>query len=362
LAKNYSAHSWEYGATVQAALEVNNPELSVFSSNAFPNGRLPKAPKKVDGLGFAKKHIRLNKNTLANGEGAMGDPASLGVGALLLGQAANGNSSYTKAARKQKVYVMRQSPRFYNGALSQRRDVAELWADNVFMSPPFLAYYAVSTNNATLLRMAVQQCGLYRNVLQANTTASWHGLWTHIVGPQSQSLGVWATGNGWAALGMVRVLATVKSWNVSDSWQTEQAQLTTWIGEIMTGLANVQSDKNTGLLKNYLVGGASSASDTSIQWFGDGAGTAALVAAALRFAVLVPSTASSMVKLTKPLRAALIANTNATTGVISPVVNPYNWYDSTPYTKVSPEAQAFLAMAGSAWRDCIAAKVCKLGS
>lgn len=364
LAKSLSSHSWEWGTTIQASLEVNNPELSVFNANAFPNGKVPFVSgtgQKIDGLAYAKQKIQTNGPALADGAGAIGDPASMGVGAILLGSATSSKNAIYKSAAQRQLNTVLAAPKYYNGALSQRADVAELWADNMFMTPPFLAYSAVAGNNVTLLRQAINQCGLYRQVLQANTTANWKGLWTHIVGPQSQTLGIWATGNGWAALGMVRVLATVKHWRTSSSWSTEQSQLIQFILEIINGAKSVPVDPQTGFYRNYIVGNSDSQNNNTIVWFGDGAGTAALTAAALRLAVLQPSLATQMISFAKPLLTALAKNTNSN-GLLSPTVNPLDWYTTTPYTSGSPEGQAFISMAGAAWRDCINAGICTSSS
>ncbi|PWN34604.1 uncharacterized protein FA14DRAFT_32030 [Meira miltonrushii] len=360
LAKSLSSHSWEWGTTIQASLEVNNPELSVFSTNAFPNGKVPIVSgtgQKIDALAYAKQKIQTNGPALADGAGAIGDPASLGVGAILLGSATSTKNTIYKSAAQRQLNTVLAAPKFYNGALSQRANVAELWADNMFMTPPFLAYSAVAGNNVTLLRQAISQCALYRQVLQANTTSTWKGLWTHIVGQESQTLGIWATGNGWAALGMVRVLATVKNWQTSSSWSSEQGQLIQYILEIINGAKAVPVDPQTGFYRNYIVGGSNSQNNNTVTWFGDGAGTAALTAAALRLAVIRPSLAPQMISFAKPLLTSLAKNTN-NDGLLSPTVNPLDWYTTTPFTSGSPEGQAFISMAGAAWRDCVNAGVC----
>ena len=107
------------------------------------------------------------------------------------------------------------------------------------MAPPFLAYYAVATRNDTLLRETVRQCGLYREVLQPNVTGPYKGLWRHIIG-QSQDLGLWSTGNGWAAMGIARVLATLRAAKGKGSygWAKEESNLVTWIREIVDGARN----------------------------------------------------------------------------------------------------------------------------
>lgn len=128
-----------------------------------------------------------------------------------------------------------------------------LRADFIYMAPPFLAYYAADTNNATLLHESVQQCGHYRQVLQAKSTASYDGVWEHIIGPQHLDQGLWSTGNGWAAGGMARVLATVMKAPVAKNavWRREAVQdLTQWIKEIVDGAMGAPRDG--GLLRNYL--------------------------------------------------------------------------------------------------------------
>lgn len=72
-------------------------------------------------------------------------------------------------------------------------------SDSVFMFPPFLAYYAGSTRNNTLLNLTVRQLELYRAGLRTEA-----GTWAHIAGGNSD-IGHWSSRNGWAAMGMARV-------------------------------------------------------------------------------------------------------------------------------------------------------------
>lgn len=55
--------------------------------------------------------------------GAIGDPASLGVSALLIGKT---DPAFLAAAERQKNYLF-QAPKWKNGAISHRVEVAELW-------------------------------------------------------------------------------------------------------------------------------------------------------------------------------------------------------------------------------------------
>ena len=77
----------------------------------------------------------------------------------------------------------------------------------------------------------------------------------HIMGPQNQNTGLWPTGNGWAAAGMTRVLATfLKSpfaQQLNGSVQADAVEgLTGYIKEISDGA--MSSPMSSGLLRNYL--------------------------------------------------------------------------------------------------------------
>lgn len=159
---------------------------------------------------------------LANSEGAVGDPASLGIGAILLGSAdwtsvpgiTDGGQDlkgrYWDAAGAQVAYLLQGAPRYGNGAISQRVEGPEVWADFMSMVPPFLAYFGVATRNGSLVQESVRQCALYRGILQpAPQSGGRRGLWRHIIGPYNRDEGFWSTGNGWAVNGLARVLAVV---------------------------------------------------------------------------------------------------------------------------------------------------------
>ncbi len=129
-----SNHSWEWGAATETLLEVYNPELTVFGrpSTSFPGNSIPTVqPGEVVSLAFAKQHILLNNVTLQDGEGAAGDPASLGVAAIMIGQT---DKAYKEAAQRQAHHLLFEVPRYSNGAISQREAIPELWADAMVSS------------------------------------------------------------------------------------------------------------------------------------------------------------------------------------------------------------------------------------
>ncbi|KAL7908036.1 Six-hairpin glycosidase-like protein [Trichoderma velutinum] len=334
-----SSHSWEWGTAAEALLELYNPELSVFGSNPFPNGKVPQADPSTSALAYAKQFINRNSQTLVN-DTAVGDPASLGVSAILLGQS---DSVYIGAANREADFLLNVAPRWSNGAISHRPDVAELWADNMAMSFPFLAYLAVQHNDTSLMSLTVQQCGLQRAVLKGNNLS-----WQHIIGPQSQDTGLWSTSNGWAGYGMVRVLHTLQKWSGSASMTSQASQLKGWIKEILDGA--IQSSLDGGLLRNYL---------NDASWFGEISGTAVLSAVAYRMAVNDPNMFPQSYITWADSNRKTLSQKQDSDGLFSPAVNPYDWHDRNKYTAGSPEGQAFAVYLYTAYRDCVDARVCK---
>lgn len=251
-ATRLATHSWEYGTLAQALLEWNSPEISVFGADPFPDGQIPSVSvDDTPSLSYAISHISTDGDTLVNGDGSAGDPASLGVPAIMIGQT---DQAYLDAAGRQVAHLTDSVPRWENGAISHRENVAELWADSVYMMPPTLAYYAVATGDVDLLREALNQCTQYRDVLAVEEGGDGPGLWHHIIGPESEDYGLWSTGNGWAAAGMARVLATATKSPFADELESERTALSDAIRAIIDGAMTLDaSEPDEPLLRNYLV-------------------------------------------------------------------------------------------------------------
>jgi hypothetical protein len=228
------------------------------------------------------------------------------------------------------------------------------------MAPPFLAYYAADQSNEDLLHETVKQCGYYREVLQADTTERYKGAWRHIIGPDNQDLGIWSTGNGWAAAGMTRVLATVMKAPIAKNaaW-TKGAidDLTNWIMEIIDGAMGSSID--SGLLRNYYDG-------PKDHDFGEISGSSLLAAVVYRMATLQPDACNDKyINWADGVRKVLGGNDVhgnphiTTDGIVTPAVNPLGWLDTKPFTTGSPEGQTFVVLMYAAWRDCVLVGRCK---
>jgi hypothetical protein len=69
-ARALSSHSWEYGTTAEAFLELYNPSLSIFGPDPFPGGQIPYVDwTEVKALSYAKPFILINSETLIDGDG-----------------------------------------------------------------------------------------------------------------------------------------------------------------------------------------------------------------------------------------------------------------------------------------------------
>ena len=94
------------------------------------------------------------------------------------------------------------------------------------MGPPFLAYYGALAGNQTLLQMAFDNVRLYREALLVDGPTG--PLWAHIFNETGGFVfnddGIWATGNGWAALGAQRVQMIIAKSAFADQ-MTEQTAL-----------------------------------------------------------------------------------------------------------------------------------------
>lgn len=331
-----STHSWEYGTVAEALLEHYNASLSVFH-DPFPNNRIPKlAVADVPSLSYVKPFIRTDNVTLVDGDGAAGDPAALGVSAILIGQTSR---PYYDAAVRQAEHLLNAVPRWGNGAISHRESHPELWADFVYMAPPFLAYYGVAIKNVGILKEAAHQCEKYAEVLKTES-----GAWLHIVGQPdtTNDRKLWSTGNGWAAAGMARVLATMRKSSFKKETRQEQQALVGLIKNIVDGSRHFDTD-SSGLLRNYL---------NITTWFGEISGTSLIAATVFRMAVLEPKVFDkSYTDWAKAKMKVVYSKIDKDTGIVAPAVNPLDWGDTRPFVTGSPEGQSFVVLLDAAHRD-----------
>jgi hypothetical protein len=133
LAEALPSHAWEFGTASETLLELYDPEISVFGSSLFSvtPGYLKSHQGSIQSLEYAKNVIVIGTgaNGLGDGDGAVGDPASLGVSAVLLSDYLSPYEGmiYEDASDEEVYYIMNEAPRWDNGAISHRVAELELW-------------------------------------------------------------------------------------------------------------------------------------------------------------------------------------------------------------------------------------------
>ena len=291
--------------------------------------------------------------------------AGIGVSVLLrnwtLGD--NGDTTFATAAEEQLDYLLNVAPRAPNGAISQRDDMAQLWADFVYMAPPFIAYYGAleDENCQTLLQTAYDQVRLYREVLYDADV----GLWRHIALGDGTDPTHWATGNAWAAAGMLRVLAAIQRSSVQSQMTSQQNDLQQWIGEILdaawsfqvsvVSFAVLEQCNNTespcarphrcteqqanGTLLNYI---------DQPDSFADSASTALMAASTFRFASITNDNTNIPAA---GLALQLVQDSIDDQGWLLNTVDPLSFSTPSAPGQHSPEGQSFVLLLEAAVTD-----------
>lgn len=112
---------------------------------------------------------------------------------------------YLDAANRMLSYLMEKAPRTDNGTLCHNEisfhegfSVDQIWADSIYMAPPFLAVMGEIDEAAAQIK------GMYQYLADPES-----GLLNHIYDAGKKVFvrqKLWATGNGWALLGIARVI------------------------------------------------------------------------------------------------------------------------------------------------------------
>ncbi|RXW13048.1 hypothetical protein EST38_g12804, partial [Candolleomyces aberdarensis] len=230
----------EYGKALQS-LGWRNESICVSNSDLPPPANVP-----GDQQGPLTPVWNIARQVLGGFRGndpapllpdsSVADPASVGI-AMLLANWTNLDSNddqYERAARNQYNYLYSDSvPKTGEGAISHRIEEAQLWSDSIFMIPPFLAYYGIITDNKTVVQQAYDQIKLARDQLYDSNAGVWRDIAGGSRGPDP---GYWATGNAWAAAGMLRVYATIEQSEFSGGMKNQKKDLKNWVREIHRGV------------------------------------------------------------------------------------------------------------------------------
>jgi len=335
-----STHSWELGTLAEALTELEWPQLGVFAPGSIPPPAHLENGVGEDVFSIVERVIaRKSSNSLTfiSNDGAVGDPASLGVSVLLCNwtQPNSRNFSFGEAGSEQLKYLLKVAPRAPNGAISHRVNQVQLWADFVYMAPPFIAYYGALHCNS-LLQEAYEQVKLYRDMLFDAKA----GLWRHIVLGKGEDPTHWGTANGWAVAGMLRVLETIKKSYAAHLMESQQTDLVRWVSKTLDGVWTHQQENGT--LLNWIDDRGS---------FADASSTALLAAATFRFASITGDTTHIPAAI-HALR--LVRESVDSKGWLTNTVDPLKFSVPSRPGHHSPEGQSFVLLleaAVSAWQS-----------
>jgi len=179
-------HPWEQGVCAQALYEAGREELWI--------------PMAYDAV---KRQLPDGRLAMVGGGAAVSDPAANGEVCLRAYQR-TGNPFFLEGAQRMLDYLEHDAPRTADGIICHNQvsfqegySAAQLWIDGIYMVPPFLAVMGRADEAAGQVR------GYIRHLFDPQA-----GLFFHIADTGSGKLvrgKHWATGNGWALMGIARV-------------------------------------------------------------------------------------------------------------------------------------------------------------
>ncbi len=179
--------SWEQGVSMQALLEAGESDTVVAMAHEA-----------------VLKQVSDGRMAIAGDNVAISDPASNGE-AVLRAFEMTDDEMYKNAADKMLEYYMIYAPHTEDGVIyhnsvsfNEKFSPKQIWADSCYMVPPFLAVMGEPIE-------AVKQLVGYMFYLRDDET----GLLFHIYDAEKKEFvrrKLWATGNGWALLGIARVV------------------------------------------------------------------------------------------------------------------------------------------------------------
>ena len=180
-------YPWEQGVCAQALYEAGKDELWI--------------PMAYDAVRRQADDGRL---AAIGGKAAVSDPAANGE-VCLRAYERTGDPYYLRGAERMLDYLLHAAPRTADGIICHNNvsfhegySARQLWVDGIYMVPPFLAVMGKTEEAAGQIR------GYIRHLFDEQA-----GLFFHIIDAESGRFVRkvhWATGNGWALMGLARVI------------------------------------------------------------------------------------------------------------------------------------------------------------
>ncbi len=212
-------YPWEQGVCAQALYELGRDDLFI--------------PMAYDAIKRMDKYGRL---AMAGGGDAVSDPASNGE-VCLRAYEKNGDEYFKHGAQKMLEYLLKRAPRTEDGIICHN-DVSfhegftkyQLWVDGMYMVPPFLAVMNEIDEALEQIR------GYKRHLYEPGNSLFYHI--KDIASDRFVRKVHWATGNGWALMGLARVIEEAEKKDRSDICD----ELIPFLNELLDGMLKYVRD------------------------------------------------------------------------------------------------------------------------
>jgi unsaturated rhamnogalacturonyl hydrolase len=225
-------YSWEQGVCAQAFLESGERDLAILAAH--------------DAVVRQGADGRLG---VMGADGSVVDAAGNGE-AVRFAAAETGDPAYAKAAERMEAWLLLPENRNPDGILYHVTNAKQIWVDSFYMAPPFLAVSGRWDE-------AVRQVEGFRRILWNPAARLFSHIWDDGAGAFVRKA-FWGVGNGWAAAGMVRVIAALP-----DSHAGARKRLVGYVREAIDGfLPHVRPD---GLAHDVLDDPASFVETNAVQ-------------------------------------------------------------------------------------------------
>lgn len=190
-------YPWEQGVCAQALYELSDETWICMAHDAVlrqqEDGRL----------------------AVINDNIAVTDPASNGE-VVYRAYERTGDDFYLSAANKMKDYLKNVAPRSHDGVIfhndisfDEKFTEKQFWIDSAYMAPPFLA--VMDEIDDAILQIK----GLFKYLLDEETGVLFHN---YDYGSKRFIRRLrWATGNGWALMGISRVISELRTRGLTDA-------------------------------------------------------------------------------------------------------------------------------------------------
>lgn len=204
-------YSWEQGTAMQAFLEAGDDEVVIAMAKEA-----------------AYRQIADGRLASIGAEGAVTDPCVNGEG-LIYAYKLTGEEDLGKAQEKSLIWALKKAPRSQDGIIYHIDSAPQIWADSMYMLPPYLAASGEYEE-------AVKQIRGYLKALYDKES----GLMSHMWDDEKKTYlrkEHWGVGNGWTLAGITRVIE-----KLPPRMEKEKEELVLVVREIIQGLLHWMRD------------------------------------------------------------------------------------------------------------------------